>query len=228
MGWYDGNPSRLWQHTPVEAGKRYVDFMGGADAVVEKARASFEAGDLPLGGAGARPRGLRGARPRGGEGAARPTCSSSSASGARTARGAARSCPGLDGAARRGLRHPDESRPPPTSSRSSAPTSSSTRSPSRSTGRRRGTSTSPRGGCSPTHDGATYRVTLKNGVLTHVRDGHGDATLTVTVPKAALGPLAIGDVEARDWAPDSRSTATRARCSRCSACSTRATPTSTS
>ena len=45
MGWYDGNPSRLWQHTPVEAGKRYVDFMGGADAVVEKARASFEAGD---------------------------------------------------------------------------------------------------------------------------------------------------------------------------------------
>ncbi|MEU4030602.1 alkyl/aryl-sulfatase [Streptomyces anulatus] len=46
MGWFDGNPAHLWQHTPVEAGKRYVEFMGGADTVVEKARASFEAGDL--------------------------------------------------------------------------------------------------------------------------------------------------------------------------------------
>ncbi|WP_371733912.1 alkyl/aryl-sulfatase [Subtercola sp. PAMC28395] len=45
MGWYDGNPSRLWQHPPVEAAVRYVDFMGGADAVVEKAQASFDAGD---------------------------------------------------------------------------------------------------------------------------------------------------------------------------------------
>ncbi|RFU82580.1 MBL fold metallo-hydrolase [Streptomyces triticagri] len=46
MGWFDGNPAHLWQHTPVEAGKRYVEFMGGADAVVEKARNSFESGDL--------------------------------------------------------------------------------------------------------------------------------------------------------------------------------------
>lgn len=46
MGWFDGNPAHLWQHTPTEAGQRYVEFMGGADAVVEKARASFEAGDL--------------------------------------------------------------------------------------------------------------------------------------------------------------------------------------
>ncbi|UYM06057.1 alkyl/aryl-sulfatase [Solicola gregarius] len=46
MGWFDGNPAHLWQHPPVEAGKRYVDFMGGADAVVEKARASYDAGDF--------------------------------------------------------------------------------------------------------------------------------------------------------------------------------------
>ena len=39
-------------------------------------------------------------------------------------------------------------------------------------------------------------MTLKNGVLTHVRDGHGDVSLTVTVPQAALGALAAGDVEA--------------------------------
>ncbi|MFB7796897.1 alkyl/aryl-sulfatase [Isoptericola sp. NPDC056134] len=46
MGWYDGNPAHLWQHPPVEQGKRYVEFMGGADAVVEKARASYDSGDL--------------------------------------------------------------------------------------------------------------------------------------------------------------------------------------
>ncbi|MFG2536512.1 alkyl/aryl-sulfatase [Streptomyces sp. NPDC048511] len=46
MGWFDGNPAHLWQHTPVEAGKRYVAFMGGADAVVDKARGSFGEGDF--------------------------------------------------------------------------------------------------------------------------------------------------------------------------------------
>jgi alkyl sulfatase BDS1-like metallo-beta-lactamase superfamily hydrolase len=45
MGWFDGNPAHLWQHPPVEQARRYVEFMGGADAVVEKARASFDAGD---------------------------------------------------------------------------------------------------------------------------------------------------------------------------------------
>lgn len=45
LGWFDGNPAHLWEHTPVEKAKRYVDFMGGADSVVEKARSSFDAGD---------------------------------------------------------------------------------------------------------------------------------------------------------------------------------------
>jgi len=45
MGWFDGNPAHLWQHPPVDAAVRYVEFMGGADAVMAKARASFEAGD---------------------------------------------------------------------------------------------------------------------------------------------------------------------------------------
>ena len=44
MGWYDGNPAHLWQHPPVEAGRRYVEFMGGADAVVEKARGVLRRG----------------------------------------------------------------------------------------------------------------------------------------------------------------------------------------
>jgi alkyl sulfatase BDS1-like metallo-beta-lactamase superfamily hydrolase len=45
MGWFDGNPAHLWEHPPVEQAKRYVEFMGGAEAVLEKARASFDAGD---------------------------------------------------------------------------------------------------------------------------------------------------------------------------------------
>jgi alkyl sulfatase BDS1-like metallo-beta-lactamase superfamily hydrolase len=46
MGWFDGNPAHLWEHPPVEAATRYVEFMGGAEAVLEKARAAFEAGDF--------------------------------------------------------------------------------------------------------------------------------------------------------------------------------------
>ncbi|AHH16923.1 alkyl/aryl-sulfatase-like protein [Nocardia nova SH22a] len=46
MGWFDGNPATLWQHPPIESAKRHVEFMGGADAVVAKARESFAAGDF--------------------------------------------------------------------------------------------------------------------------------------------------------------------------------------
>ncbi|MFF3064963.1 alkyl/aryl-sulfatase [Oerskovia sp. NPDC057915] len=45
MGWFDGNPSNLWRHTPVEAGRRYVALGGGADAVVAQAQAAFDEGD---------------------------------------------------------------------------------------------------------------------------------------------------------------------------------------
>ncbi|WLP92594.1 alkyl sulfatase dimerization domain-containing protein [Gordonia sp. NB41Y] len=46
LGWFDGNPASLWEHTPVEQSTRYVDFMGGSDAVVAKARKSFADGDF--------------------------------------------------------------------------------------------------------------------------------------------------------------------------------------
>jgi alkyl sulfatase BDS1-like metallo-beta-lactamase superfamily hydrolase len=45
MGWFDGNPAHLWEHTPVESARRYLEFMGGAERVLELARASYEAGD---------------------------------------------------------------------------------------------------------------------------------------------------------------------------------------
>jgi len=45
LGWFDGNPAHLNPHPPVEAGRRYVEYMGGADAVLARARDSFEEGD---------------------------------------------------------------------------------------------------------------------------------------------------------------------------------------
>ena len=45
LGFFDGNPANIQPLPPTEAGSRYVAFMGGADAVVEKARASFAEGD---------------------------------------------------------------------------------------------------------------------------------------------------------------------------------------
>jgi alkyl sulfatase BDS1-like metallo-beta-lactamase superfamily hydrolase len=40
------NATRLWQHPPEEKARRYVEFMGGADEVVAKARRCFTGGDL--------------------------------------------------------------------------------------------------------------------------------------------------------------------------------------
>jgi len=45
FGWYDADPANLDPHPPVELGRRYVEAMGGAPAVKEKARAALEAGD---------------------------------------------------------------------------------------------------------------------------------------------------------------------------------------
>jgi alkyl sulfatase BDS1-like metallo-beta-lactamase superfamily hydrolase len=45
LGWFDGNPANLHKHPPVEAGKRYVELAGGADGLIEKARAAFAKGD---------------------------------------------------------------------------------------------------------------------------------------------------------------------------------------
>tara|TARA_B100001123_G_scaffold182508_1_gene208933 strand:+ start:7452 stop:9374 length:1923 start_codon:yes stop_codon:yes gene_type:complete len=45
IGFYDGHPSSLDPYTPIEAGKRYVDFMGGIDELLEKAKNAFDKGD---------------------------------------------------------------------------------------------------------------------------------------------------------------------------------------
>jgi alkyl sulfatase BDS1-like metallo-beta-lactamase superfamily hydrolase len=46
MGWFDGNPATLWQHPPVESARRHVEFMGGADEVIAKARKAYAEGDF--------------------------------------------------------------------------------------------------------------------------------------------------------------------------------------
>jgi alkyl sulfatase BDS1-like metallo-beta-lactamase superfamily hydrolase len=46
MGWFDGNPGRLWPHPPEALAPRYVDAMGGIDRVVELAKTAFDSGDF--------------------------------------------------------------------------------------------------------------------------------------------------------------------------------------
>ena len=46
LGWFDGNPARLWPHPPAESSARYVECMGGADAVVDRAAGYAAEGDL--------------------------------------------------------------------------------------------------------------------------------------------------------------------------------------
>jgi alkyl sulfatase BDS1-like metallo-beta-lactamase superfamily hydrolase len=46
LGWFDGNPARLWPHPPAELAKRYVNAIGGIDRVVEVAQTAFDEGDF--------------------------------------------------------------------------------------------------------------------------------------------------------------------------------------
>ncbi|KRA24515.1 alkyl sulfatase [Microbacterium sp. Root61] len=46
MGWFDGNPARLWPHAPAEQATRYVEAIGGIDRVVEVAQTAYDAGDF--------------------------------------------------------------------------------------------------------------------------------------------------------------------------------------
>ena len=45
LGWFDANPAHLHPLPPVEAAAKLVEYMGGADAVLARARADFEAGE---------------------------------------------------------------------------------------------------------------------------------------------------------------------------------------
>ncbi|MGQ0683564.1 alkyl/aryl-sulfatase [Bradyrhizobium sp.] len=46
LGWYDANPVNLDPLPPVESGKKYVEYMGGADALLARARQDFGKGEF--------------------------------------------------------------------------------------------------------------------------------------------------------------------------------------
>jgi len=45
IGWYDANPANLNPLPPVERGRKYVEYMGGAEAVISRAREDYERGE---------------------------------------------------------------------------------------------------------------------------------------------------------------------------------------
>jgi alkyl sulfatase BDS1-like metallo-beta-lactamase superfamily hydrolase len=45
LGWYDANPANLHPLPPEEAGTKYVEYMGGAQAVITRAREAFARGE---------------------------------------------------------------------------------------------------------------------------------------------------------------------------------------
>jgi alkyl sulfatase BDS1-like metallo-beta-lactamase superfamily hydrolase len=46
LGWYDANPVNLDPLPPVESGRKYVEYMGGADAILARAARDFAAGEF--------------------------------------------------------------------------------------------------------------------------------------------------------------------------------------
>ncbi len=46
LGWYDANPVNLDPLPPVESGRKYVEYMGGADTILARARADFAKGEF--------------------------------------------------------------------------------------------------------------------------------------------------------------------------------------
>jgi linear primary-alkylsulfatase len=45
IGWYDGNPANLHSLRPVRAAEKYLEYMGGAEAVMARAREDFDRGE---------------------------------------------------------------------------------------------------------------------------------------------------------------------------------------
>ncbi len=45
LGWFDANPANLNPLPPADAARRYVEYMGGADAVMKRARKDFDKGE---------------------------------------------------------------------------------------------------------------------------------------------------------------------------------------
>ncbi|MGH8876379.1 MAG: alkyl/aryl-sulfatase [Stackebrandtia sp.] len=193
MGWYDGNPARLWQHPPAEAARRYVDFMGGADTVVAKARKSFDEGDwrwaaqvldhvLFAQPEHADARALQAdVLERLGFGSENGIWRNVFLSGAVELRDGNFGTPTVSASMDVLSELPPEMFFDALAVQVNGPKAWDL---DLAVGWR-----------FPDH-GVAYRTTLRNGVFSYVRDGAGETGLALTVPRAALAHLATGDVEA--------------------------------
>ena len=79
IGWYDANPANLNPLPPVERGRKYVEYMGGAEAAIGARPRGLREGRVPLRGRGHEPRRLRRPRRTRRPASSAPTRSSSSA-----------------------------------------------------------------------------------------------------------------------------------------------------
>ena len=216
LGFFDGNPAHLHPHPPVEAARRYVEYMGGADAVLAPGPRRLRARRLPLGGRGGEPRGVRRPRQRG-----RP--------GAPGRRARADGLPGGVGTVAQLLPHgragaahrTDIARQPV---RLSGAWCATCRSRWCSTRWRcalngpRAVDVEARVNVVDTVDGTRYAVWLQNAVLHHRVDDHlPDAELTVSAEHDVLAGILFGSSRSTTRSPpDSpppRATATRWRAS---------------
>jgi linear primary-alkylsulfatase len=193
MGWYDGNPARLWQLPPVEAAQRYVEFMGGADAVVRKARTSVENKDLRWAAevldhvVFAEP-GHQQARmlladvlEQLGFGCENGTWRNAYLSGAYELREGSFGTPTVTASPDMLAQLPPHMLFDALAVQVDGPKAADLDLATRWR--------------FPDHN-ETYRVTLRYGVLTSIQDGARNVTLTVTVPQTALAHLATGDIDA--------------------------------
>ena len=71
MGFYDANPTTLDQLPPEEAAKKYVEYMGGAAAILTKGQSGLRQGRIPLGRRSAQAGGLCRPEQQGRQGIAR-------------------------------------------------------------------------------------------------------------------------------------------------------------
>ena len=46
LGWFDGNPATLDELPPEESAKKFVEYMGGADSILQQAKADYDKGEF--------------------------------------------------------------------------------------------------------------------------------------------------------------------------------------
>ena len=46
LGWFDGNPATLDELPPEEGAKKFVEYMGGADSILQKAKGDYDQGNF--------------------------------------------------------------------------------------------------------------------------------------------------------------------------------------